>query len=148
MTSSMYCDSSPQRAGHPAHMMRYATVLREPASITRSRGEVLQIKQVNVFDSSHIKPYAMAPAKSGKATGRRARTFGGCGTCRRRHVKCDEVRPVCLTCKATGAECEGFSAEIRWMSSDGSHSGYTVSEAAEKQAHSTRRHLYSGKHVR
>lgn len=34
-----------------------------------------------------------------KRRGRRIRTFNGCGTCRRRHVKCDQVRPTCLTCK-------------------------------------------------
>ncbi|KAE8148604.1 fungal-specific transcription factor domain-containing protein [Aspergillus avenaceus] len=41
----------------------------------------------------------------------RPRSLGGCGTCRNRHVKCDENRPSCLICRNLGLVCEGY--EIR-----------------------------------
>ncbi|KAF2824687.1 hypothetical protein CC86DRAFT_383488 [Ophiobolus disseminans] len=31
----------------------------------------------------------------------------GCSDCRRRKVKCDESRPVCLRCKKRGVDCDG-----------------------------------------
>ncbi|KAF2167246.1 hypothetical protein M409DRAFT_66261 [Zasmidium cellare ATCC 36951] len=82
------------------------------------------------------------PRATEKSNARRSRSFGGCGTCRRRHVKCDQVRPVCLTCKAIGATCEGFTAEIRWMSSskDGNEKR---KEPATPATGVSRRHLYS-----
>ncbi|KAI5360641.1 putative zn(2)-C6 fungal-type DNA-binding domain-containing protein [Septoria linicola] len=83
--------------------------------------------------------------KSNKSQSRRSRSFGGCGTCRRRHVKCDRVRPICLTCKAVGATCEGFTAEIRWMPSlanDGSNDHRRASPD-EDATNATRRHLYT-----
>lgn len=46
-------------------------------------------------------------------------SLGGCETCRRRHVKCDKVRPHCLTCQAVGVECDGFQySGIRWISDE------------------------------
>ncbi|KAL4928564.1 Zn(II)2Cys6 transcription factor domain-containing protein [Aspergillus undulatus] len=35
-------------------------------------------------------------------------TSGGCGTCRRRKVKCDETRPECLRCTNYGHQCTGY----------------------------------------
>ncbi|KAL4907294.1 hypothetical protein BDW74DRAFT_122842 [Aspergillus multicolor] len=35
-------------------------------------------------------------------------TSGGCGTCRRRKVKCDETKPECLRCTKYGHECAGY----------------------------------------
>ncbi|OJJ62423.1 hypothetical protein ASPSYDRAFT_1167762 [Aspergillus sydowii CBS 593.65] len=35
-------------------------------------------------------------------------TSGGCGTCRRRKVKCDETRPECLRCTKYGHKCTGY----------------------------------------
>lgn len=32
----------------------------------------------------------------------------GCLTCRRRKVRCDEARPVCLRCQRSGRECGGY----------------------------------------
>ncbi|KAL4931469.1 Zn(II)2Cys6 transcription factor [Aspergillus undulatus] len=67
---------------------------------------------------------------------RRSHTLGACNTCRRRHVKCDQKRPVCRTCRNLKVPCEGFSSEVRWMRS---------SDDSEKAAdqHGTRRHLYT-----
>ncbi|KAF2680423.1 hypothetical protein K458DRAFT_263785, partial [Lentithecium fluviatile CBS 122367] len=31
----------------------------------------------------------------------------GCSNCRRRRVKCDEHRPICIRCKKRGLECDG-----------------------------------------
>ncbi|KAL4953746.1 hypothetical protein BDW69DRAFT_151523 [Aspergillus filifer] len=35
-------------------------------------------------------------------------TSGGCGTCRRRKVKCDEMKPHCLRCTKYGHQCAGY----------------------------------------
>ncbi|KAH7136690.1 hypothetical protein B0J13DRAFT_79770 [Dactylonectria estremocensis] len=37
----------------------------------------------------------------------RART--GCSTCKKRHVKCDEVKPSCLNCMKWRGYCDGYS---------------------------------------
>ncbi|KAJ5790613.1 transcriptional regulator family: Fungal Specific TF [Penicillium psychrosexuale] len=66
---------------------------------------------------------------------RRSHALGGCSTCRRRHVKCDQKRPVCRTCRALGVKCEGYSDQVLWMRTD---SG----EEAES-TRGTRRYLYS-----
>ncbi|KAF2151581.1 hypothetical protein K461DRAFT_256994 [Myriangium duriaei CBS 260.36] len=42
----------------------------------------------------------------------RTRTFGGCVTCRSRHVKCDEIRPSCRTCHQSGLFCEGYQTTL------------------------------------
>ncbi|KAE8146812.1 fungal-specific transcription factor domain-containing protein [Aspergillus avenaceus] len=89
----------------------------------------------------------MPPTRKNKP--RRTHTLGGCQTCRRRHVKCDQLQPSCLTCQAFGVPCEGYSTEIRWMSSK-THSRvpHPKKRDAEKPAgkvHGTRRHLYTEK---
>jgi Zn(2)-Cys(6) binuclear cluster domain-containing protein len=33
---------------------------------------------------------------------------GGCATCRRRRVKCDEAKPECRRCEKLGVPCEGY----------------------------------------
>lgn len=77
---------------------------------------------------------------------RRKHAFGGCGTCRRRHVKCDQARPLCLTCRAVGVDCEGYSSDIRWMPQATLSSASTTKDAEIEEISSnvTRRHLYSG----
>lgn len=49
----------------------------------------------------------------------RNRTFTGCGTCRSRHVKCDEARPICENCKQQGLACIGYERQLTWASHDG-----------------------------
>ncbi|KAJ5608103.1 transcriptional regulator family: Fungal Specific TF [Penicillium hordei] len=65
---------------------------------------------------------------------RRSHALGGCSTCRRRHVKCDQKRPVCRTCRALGVKCEGYSDQVLWIRTD--------SEEGES-TRGTRRYLYS-----
>ncbi|CAG7935792.1 unnamed protein product [Penicillium salamii] len=67
---------------------------------------------------------------------RRSHVLGGCSTCRRRHVKCDQKRPVCRTCRALGVPCEGYSNQVLWMRSDSN-------EEADGTRRGTRRHLYT-----
>ncbi|KAJ5113291.1 transcriptional regulator family: Fungal Specific TF [Penicillium angulare] len=67
---------------------------------------------------------------------RRSHILGGCITCRRRHVKCDQKRPACRTCRDIGIKCEGFSDRIRWMHGDDS-------EEVEDGPRAARRHLYT-----
>jgi hypothetical protein len=38
----------------------------------------------------------------------RPKTKSGCRTCKLRHVKCDELRPVCRRCLSTGRHCDGY----------------------------------------
>lgn len=45
----------------------------------------------------------------------RSRTFTGCGTCRARHLKCDEARPVCNSCRRNNLPCQGYAAQLLWM---------------------------------
>lgn len=80
----------------------------------------------------------MARAKRGRA--RRSHVLGGCSTCRRRHVKCDQKRPACRTCRALGVPCEGFSDQVFWMTEDDN-------ETVEDGRRGTRRHLYTGTYL-
>ncbi|OJI83154.1 hypothetical protein ASPTUDRAFT_191616 [Aspergillus tubingensis CBS 134.48] len=49
----------------------------------------------------------------------RSRTLTGCGTCRHRHVKCDEASPVCENCQQQGLACLGYERQLVWASHDG-----------------------------
>ncbi|KAF2824650.1 hypothetical protein CC86DRAFT_456697 [Ophiobolus disseminans] len=51
-------------------------------------------------------------ASASASTGTRSRTFGGCATCRTRHMKCDERRPGCAMCSHSGLECGGYEKTI------------------------------------
>ncbi|KAF7618016.1 hypothetical protein AFLA_006923 [Aspergillus flavus NRRL3357] len=44
----------------------------------------------------------------------RNRTLTGCGTCRSRHVKCDESRPGCQKCQQQGLTCLGYERQLIW----------------------------------
>ncbi|KAH8658053.1 fungal-specific transcription factor domain-containing protein [Xylariales sp. PMI_506] len=44
--------------------------------------------------------------------GIQTRSFAGCDTCRSRHVKCDERRPICSTCEIAQVPCAGFRRTI------------------------------------
>ncbi|KAH8895671.1 hypothetical protein GQ53DRAFT_838636 [Thozetella sp. PMI_491] len=54
----------------------------------------------------------------------RTRTFTGCRTCRSRHLKCDEARPVCSSCRRLGLECEGYEALLYWMPDQSDKQGH------------------------
>lgn len=69
-----------------------------------------------------------------KKRARRSHALGGCASCRRRHVKCDQIRPTCLTCRAIGLICEGYSTDLKWM---------TEGRATQP----VRRHLYNGNYT-
>ncbi|OJJ66231.1 hypothetical protein ASPBRDRAFT_59903 [Aspergillus brasiliensis CBS 101740] len=47
-----------------------------------------------------------------KSRGRGLRTKNGCITCRKRHLKCDEVKPICGPCVKKDKTCE-YSASVR-----------------------------------
>ncbi|KAF2833768.1 hypothetical protein CC86DRAFT_415746, partial [Ophiobolus disseminans] len=45
------------------------------------------------------------------------RTKTGCGTCRRRKKKCDEMKPECIAgnnCTRGGFVCEGYASKVPW----------------------------------
>ncbi|CAI0648625.1 unnamed protein product [Colletotrichum noveboracense] len=45
----------------------------------------------------------------------RSRTFTGCRTCRSRHLKCDEARPICSSCRRLNLVCEGYDGQLLWV---------------------------------
>lgn len=49
---------------------------------------------------------------------RRERSLGGCSTCRRRHVKCDERQPSCLVCESQKITCEGYEVKLVFDASE------------------------------
>ncbi|KAF2154453.1 hypothetical protein K461DRAFT_327400 [Myriangium duriaei CBS 260.36] len=55
----------------------------------------------------------------------RTRSFGGCATCRTRHVKCDEQRPACTPCRTGGLSCGGYERSLFFDLSGDSTSGAT-----------------------
>ncbi|KAL5050532.1 hypothetical protein BDW71DRAFT_102098 [Aspergillus fruticulosus] len=59
-----------------------------------------------------------------KSRGRGLRTKTGCTTCRKRHLKCDEVKPVCGPCLKVSRQCD--------YSQSSSH--HPAEEAAEDEA--------------
>ncbi|KAJ5983466.1 hypothetical protein N7481_005565 [Penicillium waksmanii] len=80
-----------------------------------------------------------------RSRSRRTHLLGACATCQRRHVKCDQQRPACKTCSASGYTCEGFSSDVRWMQETGQSPTYEKSSAKGNplKRNGLRRHLYS-----
>ncbi|KAG5659935.1 hypothetical protein KAF25_003457 [Fusarium avenaceum] len=76
---------------------------------------------------------------------RRTHSFGGCKTCRKRHLKCDQSLPRCNRCRQAGLDCEGFTPALRWLISTGSEvyakqPPQTAEVGAEQYS---RRHLFT-----
>lgn len=44
------------------------------------------------------------------------RSTNGCWTCKIRHRKCDETRPVCRECSTRGLNCHGYGEKPQWIS--------------------------------
>jgi hypothetical protein len=78
---------------------------------------------------------------------RRTHSFGGCKTCRKRHLKCDQSLPRCNRCAQAGLTCEGFTPALRWLISTGREVyDRQPTQAAEVGAEQySRRHLFTGK---
>ncbi|RMJ09884.1 hypothetical protein CDV36_010482 [Fusarium kuroshium] len=76
---------------------------------------------------------------------RRTHSFGGCKTCRKRHLKCDQSVPKCNRCRLAGLVCEGFTPALRWLISTGKEvydrQPPQLAEAGGEQF--SRRHLYT-----
>ncbi|RAH75779.1 hypothetical protein BO86DRAFT_393978 [Aspergillus japonicus CBS 114.51] len=43
------------------------------------------------------------------------RSYSGCWTCRKRHVRCDERQPDCARCERAGFSCEGYATALNWV---------------------------------
>ncbi|KAK7579418.1 hypothetical protein V3481_015218 [Fusarium oxysporum f. sp. vasinfectum] len=104
----------------------------------------LKEDRVGLFSASMPKAYGNSHKRQTKPdTGpRRVRgpyALGGCHTCRRRHVKCDQVKPVCLTCQACGETCDGFSDDLCWVGASSS----SKRESPADPSQGSRRHLYA-----
>ena len=39
----------------------------------------------------------------------------GCLTCKKRHLRCDQVKPACLRCRGTGRVCDGYAPTRTWL---------------------------------
>ncbi|KAL3471241.1 hypothetical protein BJX99DRAFT_263438 [Aspergillus californicus] len=51
------------------------------------------------------------PSPTGREKKRRAsapKNRTGCGTCKRRHKRCDETEPICDSCRKSGYVCDGY----------------------------------------
>ncbi|GIZ46804.1 hypothetical protein CKM354_000991400 [Cercospora kikuchii] len=51
-----------------------------------------------------------------KRTVKSSKSRGGCQRCKSKHIKCDETKPACQICIAQGAECPGYTKQLRWSS--------------------------------
>ncbi|PYH44077.1 Zn(II)2Cys6 transcription factor [Aspergillus saccharolyticus JOP 1030-1] len=85
----------------------------------------------------------MAGSKASGNRSRRTHVLGACKTCRRRHAKCDQRRPSCQMCRASGVLCEGFADDIRWVSARPPRGREKKHRDAAK--HGPRRLLYTEK---
>ncbi|KAI7555049.1 hypothetical protein KC331_g111 [Hortaea werneckii] len=85
----------------------------------------------------------MGPIKAKTRRHTQSRTFTGCGTCRSRHAKCDEGRPICDACRTLGLQCHGYQPCLLWLAenSEEGHSGRQLHRAQRTQAY--RQPLYS-----
>ncbi|KAF2447168.1 hypothetical protein P171DRAFT_471534 [Karstenula rhodostoma CBS 690.94] len=84
------------------------------------------------------------PAGREKLPSRRKHSFGGCKTCRRRHVKCDQIRPVCLACRAINVTCGGYEQGVKWLPPANLASTATGQLGNEGAGdNTTRHHLFS-----
>lgn len=78
-----------------------------------------------------------------RARTKRAHSFNGCKTCRRRHLKCDQSVPACNRCRVAGLTCEGFAPALRWLT----HNEHLHDERGKSEKEGTefsRRHLFTG----
>ena len=111
-------------------------------SDTQSDEELSPSEQAPEQHSYHVQRHAF---KMRSAKLKRSHTFGGCATCRRRHVKCDQKTPTCERCRRAGLSCS-FAPTLRWLVS----TGLDICEEdrlAEDDATAprTKQHLYTGK---
>ncbi|KAJ0370212.1 hypothetical protein COL154_001343 [Colletotrichum chrysophilum] len=63
---------------------------------------------------SRGKPQSTTASNNAKRVPR-SRTFTGCRTCRSRHLKCDEARPICSSCRRLNLVCEGYDGQLLWV---------------------------------
>ena len=63
------------------------------------------------------------------------RSRRGCHTCKRRHKKCDETRPVCTRCAKGGFQCDGYEIRLTWGQEDVSaRQGVVLNPVRQKRA--------------
>ncbi|KAL5641819.1 hypothetical protein ACGC1H_002043 [Rhizoctonia solani] len=60
----------------------------------------------HVISSSTSQPYTRELTQT---SGNILNPRTGCLTCKRRHKKCDEVKPKCIRCQKSGLECSGYT---------------------------------------
>jgi hypothetical protein len=61
----------------------------------------------HVAESRPVVPGTTVSAPPKRARAAKSRSRMGCVPCRRRHVRCDEGRPVCANCARLGIHCHG-----------------------------------------
>lgn len=72
----------------------------EPVRIRRGRG----------------RPRIYPPRSPTTSKQTKARSKTGCTTCRKRKKKCDETKPICLSCQKNNIYCEGYKEIAIWKS--------------------------------
>lgn len=73
----------------------------------------------------------------------RIRCLTGCGTCRSRHLKCDETRPGCQMCLTLGVPCPGYRGQLKWTQY--THLQSESQQKEEPQERVFRRPLFAGR---
>ncbi|KAF2847333.1 hypothetical protein T440DRAFT_213024 [Plenodomus tracheiphilus IPT5] len=59
-----------------------------------------------------------------------AKSRSGCGKCKSRRVKCDEIRPACKNCERFGTTCPGYQQQLRWSTKFEHHQNTQKIEAS------------------
>lgn len=58
----------------------------------------------------------------------------GCVTCKKRHIKCDEIKPACTKCKKSGLRCGGYNTPKIWLFEVDKPSGSKSQSAEQKHS--------------
>ncbi|KAH3679113.1 hypothetical protein WICPIJ_008721 [Wickerhamomyces pijperi] len=103
-----------------------------PNSTTKNKTKIScprPTKKVSQLDDlDHNDTKRMDGSKIGKPAKRRTRT--GCLTCRKRRIKCDEMKPFCGNCAKSKIYCHGYvnkptKAELKLMAKMKKQEGHT-----------------------
>jgi hypothetical protein len=79
-------------------------------STCRGEHETMETKLKSPTSRHTFQVGNVSPAKS---QAKLTRSRQGCAECRRRHRRCDEVKPVCGYCKSVGRDCN-YTRQLAW----------------------------------
>lgn len=71
-----------------------------------------------------------------KRTLNSSKSHTGCQRCKTKKLKCDETRPACQVCVNAGAECPGFTPQLKWSRK---HEKFDAGDASQERKAKSRR---------